>query len=77
MLKELEEMKLAYELRAEGESLRRRTVAAFAEIWTTLDDLSPKDLANYGAPLSSEDAERLNRMVAKMAQILEKMSSAL
>jgi len=50
ILMDLRSIKDAYGLEAQSDRLSKRAITTLVEIWTTLDDLSPKNLANYGPP---------------------------
>ncbi len=76
MFKELERVKNAYELRPERDSAKKKVLASLVEVVTTIDELSPKDLAKYG-PLPAEDQERVNQLIGDMNKILDRMLSAL
>jgi hypothetical protein len=46
------------------------------EIWTTINDLRPKNLENYGS-LAAGDMEMLDTMVSRLLVILNEMYSSL
>jgi hypothetical protein len=76
MLDEIRLINDQYEFQPQNESSKKRINGALTEIWTTINDLRPKNLENYGS-LAAGDMEMLDTMVSRLLVILNEMYSSL
>jgi len=76
MCEEIGRIKDGYGFQPQNGSSKKRINAALTEIWTTINDLRPKRLENYG-PLTEGDEEMLDSMILKLLVIVEEMSASI
>ena len=72
MLDEIDKIKRQYGLRAQTESSANRIKGQMTEIWSTINDLRPKILENYGS-LTEEDKKMFDSLVLTLLSVLDEM----
>ncbi|MGD0818700.1 MAG: hypothetical protein ABR986_09955 [Methanomassiliicoccales archaeon] len=75
MLEEIGKIKQKYELSAQTESSKNRIKSELTEIWSTINDLRPQILENYGS-LTEEDKIMFDSLVSTLLTLLDNMSSS-
>ena len=73
MLDEIDKIKRQHGLSAQTESSANRIKAQITEIWSTINDLRPKILENYGS-LTEEDKKMFDSLVLTLLSVVDEMN---
>jgi hypothetical protein len=71
MLHEISQMKDKFALESEEKSVRQNIMGHIAEIWTTLEDTKPENMARGYGSMSKTDEELLRSHVHKLLSMVD------